>query len=85
MRNDIVYIVAVNTLRIYKVIEALAAQVKKRKDKGLPVTVEHLAHCRSMQNIVRMACQCEEGHITKQEREIGAKQIAEYIIEDLAK
>lgn len=85
MRNDIVYIIAMNTLHVYKMIEALAAQVKKRKDKGLPVTVEHLAHCSTMQTIVRMACRCEESHITKEEREIGAKQIAEYIIEDLAK
>ena len=38
-----------------------------------------------MKTIVLMACRCEESHITKEEREIGAKQIAEYIIEDLAK
>ena len=85
MINDIVYIVAMNTLHVYQEIEKLAAQVKKRKDKGLPVTVEHLAHCSTMKTIVLMACRCEEGHITKEEREIGAKQIAEYIIEDLAK
>lgn len=85
MREDIVYIVAMNTLHIYNMIENLAMAVQKRRDKGLPVTVEYLAHCSTMQTIVRMACRCEESHITKEEREIGAKQIAEYIIEDLAK
>lgn len=83
--KDIVYIVAMNTLHVYKEIEKLAAQVKKRKDKGLPVTVEHLAHCSAMQTIARMACRYEEGHITKEEKSEGAKQIAEYIIEELAK
>ena len=83
--RDIVYIVAMNTLHIYNMIKNLATAVQKRKDKGLPVTVEHLAHCSTMKTIVLMACRCEESHITKEEREIGAKQIAEYIIEDLAK
>ena len=83
--KDIVYIVAMNTLPVYKVIERLADSVKRRKAKGLPVTVEHLAHCSSMQTIVRMACRYEERHITKEEKSEGAKQIAEYIIEDLAK
>ena len=34
MREDIVYIVAMNTLHIYKMIEDLARMVQKRKDKG---------------------------------------------------
>ena len=85
MREEIVYIIAMNTLPVYKAIDRLADNVKRRKDKGLPVTVEHLAHCSTMKTIVLMACRCEESHITKEERDIGAKQIAEYIIEDLAK
>lgn len=83
--RDIVYIIAMNTLPVYQEIEKLAARVKKRKDKGLSVTIEHLAHCSTMKTVVRMACMYEEGHITKEEKTEGAKHIAEYIIEDLAK
>ena len=37
MREHIVYIVAMNTYKIYKMIEDLARMVQKRKDKGLPI------------------------------------------------
>ena len=55
MREEIVYIIAMNTLPVYKAIDRLADNVKRRKDKGLPVTVEHLAHCSTMKTIVLMA------------------------------
>lgn len=85
MREDIVYIVAMNTLHIYKMIENLARMVQKRKDKGLPIDREHLANCSMMKNITLAAKRAEEGNITKEERKAGSYQIADYILEELIK
>lgn len=85
MREDIVYIVAMNTLHIYKMIEDLARMVQKRKDKGLPIEREYLANCSMMNNITLAAKRAEEGHITKDEREKGGYQIADYILEEMIK
>ena len=85
MREDIVYIVAMNTLHIYKMIENLARMVQKRKDKGLPIDREHLANCSMMNNITLAAKRAEEGNITKEERIAGGYQIADYILEGLTK
>ena len=83
MREDIVYIVAMNTLHIYKMIEDLARMVQKRKDKGLPIERDHLANCSMMRNITLAAKRAEEGNITEEEREKGGYQIADYILEGL--
>ena len=85
MREDIVYIVAMNTLHIYKLIDSLAMAVQKRKDKGLPIDREHLANCSMMRNITLAAKRAEEGNITKEERKAGSYQIADYILEGLTK
>ena len=85
MREDIVYIVAMNTLHIYKMIENLAMTVQKRKDKGLPIEREYLANCSMMKNITLAAKRAEEGNIIKEEREKGGYQIADYILEGLTK
>lgn len=85
MREDIVYIVAMNTLHIYKMIENLAMAVQKRKDKGLPIDRDYLANCSMMRNITLAAKRAEEGDITKEERKEGSYQIADYILEGLTK
>lgn len=85
MREDIVYIVAMNTLHIYKMIENLAMAVQKRKDKGLPIDRDYLATCSMMKNITLAAKRAEEGNITKEERKAGSYQIADYILEGLTK
>ena len=85
MREDIVYIVAMNTLHIYKMIEDLARMVQKRKDKGLPIERDHLANCSMMRNITLAAKRAEEGNITKEERKEGGYQIADYILEEMIK
>ena len=85
MREDIVYIVAMNTLHIYKMIEDLARMVQKRKDKGLPIERDHLANCSMMRNITLAAKRAEEGNITKEERKAGSYQIADYILEVMTK
>ena len=85
MREDIVYIVAMNTLHIYKMIENLARMVQKRKDKGLPIDREYLANCSMMRNITLAAKRAEEGNITKEERKEGSYQIADYILEEMIK
>ena len=83
MREDIVYIVAMNTLHIYKIIEGLAAMVQKRKDKGLPIDREYLANCSMMKNITLAAKRAEEGNITRGEGEAGGYQMSEYILEEM--
>ena len=85
MREDIVYIVAMNTLHIYKMIENLAMAVQKRKNKGLPIERDYLANCSMMRNITLAAKRAEEGNITKDERKEGGYQIADYILEELIK
>ena len=85
MREDIVYIVAMNTLHIYKMIENLAMAVQKRKDKGLPIDRDYLANCSMMRNITLAAKRAEEGNITKEERKEGSYQIADYILEEMIK
>lgn len=85
MREDIVYIVAMNTLHIYKMIEDLATAVQKRNDKGLPIDREYLANCSMMRNITLSAKRVEEGNITKEELIAGDYQIADYILEELIK
>ena len=85
MREDIVYIVAMNTLHIYKMIEDLARMVQKRKDKGLPIDRDYLANCSMMKNITLAAKRAEEGNITKEERKEGGYQIADYILEEMIK
>ena len=85
MREDIVYIVAMNTLHIYKMIEDLAKMVQKRKDKGLPIDREYLANCSMMKNITLAAKRAEDGNITKDERKAGGYQIADYILEEMIK
>ena len=85
MREYIVYIVAMNTLHIYKMIENLAIAAQKRKDKGLPIDREYLANCSMMKNITLAAKRAEEGKITKDERIAGSYQIADYILEELVK
>ena len=85
MREDIVYIVAMNTLHIYKMIDNLAMAVQKRKDKGLPIDREYLANCSMMKSITLAARRAEEGNITKEERKVGGYQIADYILEELIK
>ena len=85
MREDIVYIVAMNTLHIYKMIEDLARMVQKRKDKGLPIDRDHLANCSMMRNITLSAKRAEEGNITKEERKAGSYQISDYILEEMIK
>ena len=85
MREDIVYIVAMNTLHIYKMIENLAMAVQKRKDKGLPIDRDYLANCSMMRNITLAAKRAEEGNITKDERIAGGYQIADYILEEMIK
>ena len=85
MREDIVYIVAMNTLHIYKMIEDLARMVQKRKDKGLPIEREYLANCSMMKNITLAAKRAEDGNITKDERKAGGYQIADYILEEMIK
>ena len=85
MREDIVYIVAMNTLHIYNMIENLAMAVQKRKDKGLPIDREYLANCSMMNNITLAAKRAEEGNITKEERMAGSYQIADYILEEMIK
>ena len=85
MREDIVYIVAMNTLHIYKMIENLARMVQKRKDKGLPIDRDYLATCSMMKNITLAAKRAEEGNITKEECKEGSYQIADYILEVMTK
>ena len=85
MREDIVYIVAMNTLHIYKMIENLAMAVQKRKDKGLPIDRDYLANCSMMKNITLAAKRAEGGNITKGERKEGSYQIADYILEEMVK
>lgn len=85
MREDIVYIVAMNTLHIYKMIENSAMAVQKRKDKGLPIDRDYLANCSMMKNITLAAKRAEEGKIAKDERVAGSYQIADYILEELVK
>lgn len=85
MREDIVYIVAMNTLHIYKMIENLAMAVQKRKGKGSPIDRDYLTNCSMMKNITLAAKRAEEGNITKDEREKGGYQIADYILEGLTK
>ena len=85
MREHIVYIVAMNTYKIYKMIEDLARMVQKRKDKGLPIDRDYLATCSIMKSITLAAKRAEEGNITKEERKVGGYQIADYILEGLTK
>ena len=85
MREHIVYIVAMNTYKIYKMIEDLARMVQKRKDKGLPIEREYLANCSMMKSITLAAKRAEDGNITKEERMAGSYQIADYILEELVK
>ena len=85
MRDDIVYIVSMNTLHIYKMIKNLATAVQKRKDKGLPIERDYLANCSMMRNITLAAKRAEDGNITKEERKEGSYQIADYILEELIK
>ena len=85
MREDIVYIVAMNTLHIYNMIKNLATTVQKRKDKWLPIDREYLANCSMMKNITLAAKRAEEGNIIKEERKVGGYQIADYILEGLTK
>ena len=85
MRDQIVYIVFMNTYKIYKMIEDLARMVQKRKDKGLPIERDYLANCSMMKNITLAAKRAEEGNITKEECKAGGYQIADYILEELVK
>ena len=85
MREHIVYIVAMNTYKIYKMIEDLARMVQKRKDKGLPIDREYRANCSMMKNITLAAKRAEDGNITKDERKAGGYQIADYILEEMIK
>ena len=85
MRDHIVYIVSMNTYKIYKMIKGLAAMVQKRKDKGLPIDRDYLATCSIMKSITLAAKRAEEGNITKEERIAGSYQIADYILEGLTK
>ena len=85
MREHIVYIVAMNTYKIYKMIEDLARMVQKRKDKGLPIDRDCLANCSMMKSITLAAKRAEDGNITKEERRAGSYQIADYILEGLTK
>ena len=85
MREHIVYIVAMNTYKIYKMIEDLARMVQKRKDKGLPIERDYLANCSMMKSITLAAKRAEEGNITKEERMAGSYQIADYILEEMIK
>ena len=85
MRDHIVYIVSMNTYKIYKMIDGLATMVQKRKDKGLPIDRDYLATCSMMKNITLAAKRAEEGNITKDERMAGSYQIADYILEELVK
>ena len=85
MREHIVYIVAMNTYKIYKMIEDLARMVQKRKDKGLPIERDYLANCSMMKSITLAAKRAEEGNITKEERMAGSYQIANYILEEMIK
>ena len=85
MKECIVYIVAMNTLHIYKMREDLARMAQKRKDKGSPIDREYLANCSMMKNITLAAKRAEEGNITKEERKNGGYQIADYILEGLTK
>ena len=85
MREHIVYIVAMNTYKIYKMIEDLARMVQKSKDKGLSIERDYLANCSMMKSITLAAKRAEEGNITKEERKEGSYQIADYILEGLTK
>ena len=85
MREHIVYIVAMNTYKIYKMIEHLARMVQKRKDKGLSIERDYLANCSMMKSITLAAKRAEAGNITKEERMAGSYQIADYILEEMIK
>lgn len=85
MREEIVYIIAMNTLHIYKMIKNLATAIQKRKDNGLPIDRDYLATCSMMKNITLAAKRAEEGNITKEERKAGSYQIADYILEEMVK
>lgn len=83
--RDVVYIVAMNDIEIIKMIDTLIGCVVKRISKGKDVDLEYLAYSSMMGKITLAAKRLEEkcgGHVTKEERNFGAHQLAEYIISE---
>lgn len=83
--RDVVYIVAMNDREIRKCIDKLIDFVVKRINKNQSIDLEYLAYCSAMRKITLAAKRLEEkcgGHVTKEERNFGAHQLAEYIISE---
>ena len=83
--RDVIYIVAMNDIEIRKCIDNLIDFVVKRINKNQSVDLEYLTYCSTMRKITLAAKRLEEkcgGHVTKEERNFGAHQLAEYIISE---
>lgn len=81
--RDVIYIVAMNNIEIRKCIDKLTDCVVNRISKRQLVDLEYLAYCSMMRKITLAAKRLEDkfgGHVTKEERNFGAHQLAEYII-----
>lgn len=83
--RDVIYIVAMNDIEIRKCIGNLTNCIVKRISKGKEVDLEYLTYCSTMRKITLAAKRLEErcgGYVTKEERNFGAHQLAEYIVSE---
>lgn len=83
--RNVIFIVAMNDREIRKMIDTLIGCVVKIISKGKEVDLEYLAYSSIMRKITLAAKRIEEkygGHVTKEERNFGAHQLAEYIISE---
>lgn len=74
-----------NDRDVYKLQQWLADCVAKRIKSGKDVSIEHLANCSAMKDIIGMAskiCKRYGEPFTMQDRKEAAVKIAESIIED---
>ena len=83
--RDVIFIAAMNDIEIRKCIDKLIDSVVKRINKNQSVDLEYLTYGSTMRKITLAAKRLEEkcgGHVTKEERNFGAHQLAEYIVSE---
>lgn len=79
-----IYIYALNIREHYDIISALTKSIEKKIKKGIEPSIDILASCSTMANLVRMICRYAAKYketFTPEEKQQGKREIAEYIIE----
>lgn len=83
MNTDLLIIYICNSRDIYALTEWLQNTLLKKVNRGLTPSVEYLANCSTMKEIVRMAAKMlsdlDHKTATKQEKEQAAREHAAYI------